>query len=243
MTSAVPRTRARAPAHQMKIGRRSASQDDQSNVCVAGSTACEVRSVTAEPVPQRSGNEQLDQLAPVPDAGWLEVAVRSKRPGAQRKFERTETGAFHVELDAEIGAAEMDAKCCDPVGPDVRDPDLPPLKEEAAESLGEELGTPGEQEPVPRDVVRRLARAAEPDTVTEVVVALALADEDERAEHEGIGLPIEHAILETETAPWPRAQLFRAVHDVVSRQRLQRVDCNELCVRRHVEERSLDTEG
>ena len=243
MTSAVPRTRARAPAHQMKIGRRSASHDDHPNLCVAGSTACDTRSATAEPVPQRRRDELLDQLGPVPGSGRLEVAARSKRPGSQRKLERPEAGAFHVELDAEIGAAKMDVKRWDPVRPDVRDADLPPLEEKAAEPLGQELGTTGEQEPVPRDLVRRLARAPELDAVTEVVIALALADEDERAEHEGIGLPVEHTILETETASWPRAQLFRAVHDVVPRKRLQRVDCNELCVRRHVEERGLDTEG
>ena len=227
----------------MKIGRRSASHDDHPNVRVAGSTACDTRSTTAEPVLQRHRDELLDQLGPVPDAGRLEVAARSKRPGPQRKLERPEAGAFHIELDAEIGAAEMDAKRCDPVSSDVRDTDLPPLEEKAAEPLGQELGTPSEQEPVPRDLVRRLARAPELDAVTEVVIALALADEDERAEHEGIGLPIEDTILEAETAPWPRAQLFRAVHDVVPRQRLQRVDCNELCIRRHVEERGLDTEG
>ena len=117
------------------------------------------------------------------------------------------------------------------------------MQEKRAEALGEELGTPGEQKPVPRGLVRQLARATELDAVTEVVIALAPADEDERAQHEGIGLPVEHAILETESAPWPRAQLFRAVHDVVPRQRLQRVDRNELCIRRHVEERGLDTEG
>src|SRR5207253_10082454 len=107
-------------------------------------------------------------------------------------------------------AAKMDVKRWDTVRPEVRDADLPPLEEKAAEPLGQELGTTGEEEPVPRDLVRRLARAPELDAVTEVVIALALADEDERAEHEGIGLPVEHTILETETAPWPRAQLFRA---------------------------------
>src|SRR5437879_11284898 len=137
----------------------------------------------------------------------------------------------------------MDAKRCNPVGPDVRDADLPPLEEKGAESLGQELGTPGEQESIPRDLVRRLAGGAEVDAVTEVVIALALADEDERTEHEGIGLPVEHTILETETASWPRAQLFRAVHDVVPRKRLQRVDCHQLCVRRQVHGRGLDTTG
>src|SRR6266566_3590996 len=205
MTNAVPRTRARAPTHQMKIGRRSASHDDHPNVRVAGSTACDTRSTTAEPVLQRHRDELLDQLGPVPDAGRLEVAARSKRPGPQRKLERPEAGAFHVELDAEIGAAEMDAKRCNPVGPDVRDADLPPLEEKGAESLGQELGTPGEQESIPRDLVLQHARAAEVDAVTEVVIALALADEDERTEHEGIGFPIEHAILEAETASRARA--------------------------------------
>src|SRR5256885_8286542 len=95
MTSAVPRTRARAPAHQMKIGRRSASHDDHRNVCVAGSIPCDTRSVTAEPVPQCYRDEVLDQLGPVPAAGRLEVAARSKRSGPQRKLERPEVGAFH----------------------------------------------------------------------------------------------------------------------------------------------------
>ncbi len=112
----------------MKIGRRSASHDDHPNVGVAASTACDTRSTTPEPVLQRYRDELLDQLGPVPDAGRLEVAARSKRPGPQRKLERPEAGAFHIELDAHIGAAEMAAKRCDPVSSDVRDTDLPPLE-------------------------------------------------------------------------------------------------------------------
>src|SRR5712692_2275526 len=205
MTSSVPRTRARAPAHQMKSGRSSASQDDHPSVCVARSPAADTRSATAKPAPQRRRDEPLDQLRPVPETGRLEVAARGKCTRPQRKLERSEAGAGHVELDAEVGAAEVDAKRCDPVGPDVSDADLPPLEEKRAESLGQELGTPGEQESVPRDLVRRLARGAEVDAVTEVVIALALADEDKRTEHEGIGFPVEHAILEAQTAPRPRA--------------------------------------
>ena len=74
MTSAVPRTRARAPAHQMKIGRRSASHDDHPNLCVAGSTACDTRSATAEPVPQRRRDEPADGSDPL----WQ--AVRALPP-------------------------------------------------------------------------------------------------------------------------------------------------------------------
>src|SRR3989442_13665363 len=120
MTNAVPRTRARAPAHQMKIGRRSASHDDHPNLCVAGSTACDTRSATAEPVPQRRRDELLDQLGPVPGSGRLEVAARGKRPGSQRKLQRAEAGGFHVELTPGIGAAKKKVKRWDPDNRELR---------------------------------------------------------------------------------------------------------------------------
>jgi len=126
----------------MKIDRRSANQDDHPDVCVAVSTAGDTRSATAEPAPQRRGNELLDQLGLVPEASRFEVAARGKRPGPQRKAERPEAGAFHVELDAEIGAAEMDAKRCNPVGPDVRDADLPPLEEKVPSRSARNSGHP-----------------------------------------------------------------------------------------------------
>src|SRR5256885_5608546 len=110
MTSGFPRTRAGAPAHQMKIGRRPASHDDHPNLCVAGSTACDTRSATAEPVPQRRRDELLDQLGPVPGSARLEVAARSKRPGSQRKLERPEAGAFHVAVDGANRAAQTEVK-------------------------------------------------------------------------------------------------------------------------------------
>src|SRR2546428_11714670 len=100
MTNAVPRTRARAPTHQMKIGRRSASHDDHPNVGVAGSTACDTRSTTAEPVLQRHRDELLDQLRPGPDAGRLQVAAPSQSPRPPRQLHEPEAGAAPHELDA-----------------------------------------------------------------------------------------------------------------------------------------------
>jgi hypothetical protein len=56
----------------MKIGRRSANQDDHHpNVCVAGSTAGDTRSATAELTLQRRGDELLDQLGLVREASRL----------------------------------------------------------------------------------------------------------------------------------------------------------------------------
>src|SRR5438094_10337247 len=133
MTRAVIRTSARAPAHQTKIARRSASQPDHPSARAAGSTAGGTRSATAQPAPQCRWDDPGDQLGPVPGAGRLQVAVRCQTPRSERELERPEGGALHVELDAAVRAPEMDAVRRHPVGPELRDAALTPRQEQAPE--------------------------------------------------------------------------------------------------------------
>src|SRR5438094_1231967 len=146
MTRAVIRTSARAPAHQMKIGRRSASQPDHPSARAAGSTAGGTRSATTQPAPQRRWDDPGDQLGLIRQAGRLQVAARGEGPGPERERERPKSGAVHVKLDAEARSAEMESIRRHPVRPDRRDTDLTPLEEQRAKSLSQELWTPREEE-------------------------------------------------------------------------------------------------
>src|SRR2546428_12129730 len=110
----------------MKIGRRSASQRDHADASVAGSTAGDADSATSESAPQRDGDDPLGQLVLVADGARLEVATRGGRAWSQRELERPQAWALDVELDAEPGAAKMDAEGWDAVGLDGGDLNLAP---------------------------------------------------------------------------------------------------------------------